>query len=167
MWPKEGVIELEDGRKIRLIAMYRHDIYANLMEGAPFRESNYYSVLALERAGKSMMDWAVCGKPPAILPTRICKGSGQLWTECEWYQFRGIPEIPSKEMKRIWPEWMPGTGTIALFRSDAIKDDPEDGDCSHLMVIWFQKEPVELIEPEALASLRKVSWDSLATSWTC
>jgi len=61
---------------------------------------------------------------------------------------------------------MPGTGTVALFRSDAIQNDPEDGDVSHLMVIWFQREPVELIESEPLAILRSIPWDTLATSWT-
>jgi len=77
-----------------------------------------------------------------------------------------MPERPSKEDGRSWPEWMPGTGTVALFRSDAIQNDPEDGDVSHLMVIWFQREPVELIESEPLAILRSIPWDTLATSWT-
>lgn len=166
MWPKEGVVELADGRKIRLNGMYRHDIYANLWEGAPPRHMNYDAIHHLDRVGKSLMDWGVCGKPSVLLPTPITKGRGAPWVDHDWYQFQGLPEEPSKEAGRSWPEWMPGTGTVALFRSGPIANDPEDGDCSHLRVIWFQKEPVELIEPEPLARLQAISWDALATSWT-
>lgn len=166
MWPKEGVVEMEDGRRIRLIDMYRHDIYCNLMEGSPFRQMNFERIRNLESRGRDLMNWAVLGKPPAILPTRIWKRRDQVWADLDWYQFRELPSAPAPETRRIYEEWMPGVGTVALFRSDAIKNDPEDGDISHLLVIWFQREPVEMIESEPLESMKKLPWDALATSWS-
>jgi hypothetical protein len=61
---------------------------------------------------------------------------------------------------------MPGTGTVVLFRSGPMADHPEGGGRSHLLVTGLQREPLELIEAEPLAELRKVAWDAHATSWS-
>jgi len=166
MWPKEGMIELDDGRRIRLIAMYREDIYANLAEGDPCLDMNIQAIRSLAHWGSTRMDWAVLGKPPLILPPKVSRGHGQPWVDSEAYHFDGVPPLPPRALGRYQPEWMPGTGTVALFYSDAIKHDPQDGDSSHLMLIWFQREPVEMIEAEPLAELRKIPWDRHATSWS-
>ena len=62
-------------------------------------------------------------------------------------------------------EWMPGIGTSALFISDPIKSDPEDGDAFYLSVIWFRRGFEALIEEQPYADLKKVPWDAMASKW--
>lgn len=165
MWPNDPEFHLSDGRKIHLVEFLRRNAYHGLLEGAPFRQSNHETVLGLIHWEKTNLGWATQGHAPALLPTRILNVKTRAWERVDWYDFQGIPEAPPPETKRMWPEWMPGVATVALFISDPIQNDPMDGQASYLSVIWFQRGFEELIEEQPLEELRKVPWDAMAASW--
>ena len=144
--------------------MFRHDIYCNHFGGSPNRQLNFEAIQRLEYHGRNLPGSDDFDAPTVILPSRIWQPREQSWEALDWYQFHGLPAPPTLETRRDYLEWMPGVGTVALFRSDGIVNAPEGGNLSHLLVMWFQNEPTDLIEPEALEAIRHLRWNALATS---
>ena len=165
MWPKCPEFILEDGRKIRLVEMFRENIYHSLLEGSPYRGHNYSIIQGLLHRERSSMKWATEGHPPVLLPTRLWNRKERTWDLVDWYNFQGHPAEPPRMRPERFDEWMPGIGTVALFISDPIRNDPEDGDASYLSVIWFQKGFEDLIEEQPHADLKLIPWDAMARSW--
>ena len=166
MWPKDPEFILQDGRRIRLIKMFRENVYHSLLEGSPFRRHNYDIIMRLLYWERTLMRWATDGREPALLPTGLVNRKTKQLEPSEWYAFKGIPLPPPERARPIFDEWMPGIGTVALFVSDAIRNDPSHGDTSYLSIIWFQKSAEALIEEEPREELFKVNWDGLARSWS-
>ena len=165
MWPREPEFILEDGRKIHLASMFRENVYHNLLEGSPYRGHNYEIIQRLLHQERSLMKWATRDHPPALLPTRLWNHKERSWDLVDWYNFQGLPDAPPRLRPQRFDEWMPGVGTVALFISNPIRNDPEDGEASYLSVIWFQKGFEDLMEEQPLAELKKVPWDAMAQSW--
>ena len=165
MWPKDPEFTLQDGRHIRLIKMFRENIYHGLLEGSPTRHHNHAMIMRLLYWERTLMKWATDGREPALLPTGLVNRETKQVEPSEWYAFMGIPEAPPEARRPTYHEWMPGIGTVALFISDPIKNDPDSGDASYLSIIWFQKSAESLMEDEPRAELLKVVWDGMARSW--
>jgi hypothetical protein len=131
-------LTLQSGRRIWLKAIDQSLTYSGLLEGSPDARANeVFMQWALSAAAKHCLEL----NPIHLLPP-------ERRTE------------PPNERGRV-TEWLPRVQCIATFGSTKVRDP--DKCTSELTVVWFQHDFAMPIDDRALAQLRALDWDALAT----